>query len=90
MSRLDAKYAKARDGLERAERDLLRAQNRWQKARELERRLGKQLEREPAPELAGGKFDWRNLTPEQMNRLALDSSGRPLFGDGGALNDPLP
>lgn len=58
MTKLDSKYAKARDALARAEQRLVRAQNAWQKARENERRLGARLEREPpARNEIGGTYD---------------------------------
>lgn len=62
MSKLDAKYAKARDALARAEQRLVRAQNAWQRAREEERRLGRLLDKEPSPgpNTIGGKYDFRH------------------------------
>ena len=70
MSRLDAKYAKARDALAKAEQRLVRAQNAWQKARETERRLGARLDRAPLDQGRGpkipGEFDMDDLAEAGM------------------------
>ena len=45
LESLQRRYADAVDVLEGVETDLVRAQNRWAKARKLERRLRKELDR---------------------------------------------